>query len=104
MRSDITKDDLVNLNGSRYADPVFRWNPSLGVTDIEFKSQNFGIAYKNNIFVCDINNGNIYYLKLNETRNDLVFHDPDIGSDLVAEGYEKESLIWAKRFKGITDI
>lgn len=59
-QNDITEKDLVNISGSRYSDPVFIWNPSLGVTDIEFfKSQNFGNSYKNNIFVGDINNGNI---------------------------------------------
>ncbi|HEU5119920.1 MAG TPA: PQQ-dependent sugar dehydrogenase [Candidatus Nitrosocosmicus sp.] len=104
-QSDVREDQLVNMNGSKYFDPVFSWNPSLGVTGIEFfKSQNFGSSYTNNIFVGDINNGNIYYLKLNETRNGLVFYNPDIESDLVADSSEKESLIWGGGFKGITDL
>lgn len=104
-QSEVTKEELVNLNGSNYSNPVFSWNPSLGVTDIEFfDSNNFGDTYKNNIFVGDINNGNIYYFKVNETRNGLDFTDLNISSDLVADGAEKDSLIWGNGFKGITDL
>lgn len=104
-QADITEDQLVNLNGSMYHDPVFSWNPSLGVTDIEFfKSHNFGNSYTNNIFIGDINNGNIYYFKVNASRTGLEFEDPDIASDLVADDSKKESLIWGGGFKGITDL
>ena len=43
------------------------WRISIGVTAIEFlNSPNLGNKYKNNIFIGDINNGNIYYFKLND--------------------------------------
>ena len=35
-KSGITEDKLVNFPNSKYADPVFNWLPSLGITDIEF--------------------------------------------------------------------
>ena len=35
-KSGITENELVNFPNSKYADPVFNWLPSLGITDIEF--------------------------------------------------------------------
>ena len=32
------------------------------------------------------------------------FIDPNISSDLIADGTEKDSLIWGSGFKGITDL
>lgn len=102
-QSDVTKDDLVKLEGSKYVDPVFSWNPSLSVTDLEFfDSKNFGNGYENNLFVGDINNGNIYYFKVNDTRTGLEFDSTSIKHDLVANEEEKNELVWGSGFKGIT--
>lgn len=104
-QSDIAEDDLVKLAGSKYTDPVFSWKPSLGVTDIEFfDSKNFGDTYENNVFVGDINNGNIYYFKVNGSRTGLEFNNSDIKADLVANNKEKDELVWGSGFKGITDL
>jgi len=104
-KSSITPKDLVSLPGSYYGDPVFSWEPSLGVTDIEFfNSNNFGPGYKNNAFVGDINNGNLYYFKVNTNRTGFEFESPDIGTDRVANEDEKDKLAWGKGFNGITDI
>jgi aldose sugar dehydrogenase len=35
-RNNKNTDDLVQLDGSHYADPVFSWLESIGITDIEF--------------------------------------------------------------------
>ena len=49
------EDELVNFPNSKYADPVFSWLPSIGITDIEFlNSSKLGDKYANNIFVGDI--------------------------------------------------
>ncbi len=54
-KSGITEDELVNFPNSKYADPVFSWLPSIGITDIEFlNSSKLGDKYANNIFVGDI--------------------------------------------------
>src|SRR5919112_803848 len=48
--SEVTEEDLVNFPNSHYSDPVFSWNPSLGITDIEFlSSSKLGSRYTNNI-------------------------------------------------------
>jgi glucose/arabinose dehydrogenase len=71
-RTNMTERDLVNLRGSHYADPVFSWFRCIGVTAIEFlKSPKLGSKYANNIFVGDINNGNLYYFELNKNRTGI---------------------------------
>jgi aldose sugar dehydrogenase len=131
----ISNFDLVLLKGAHYSDPVFSWKTAIGVTDMEFfNSSKFGNEYKNNLFVGDINNGNLYFFKVNSTRtgvevsgykgslnsanssnnkngsNNEYDRPPNTInnplSDLVADNPdESASLIFAKGFKGrITDI
>lgn len=107
-RSNVTERNLVNFRGSHYSDPVFSWYNSIGVTDIEFlKSSKLGQKYMNNIFVGDINNGNLYYFELNKTRTGFKFNpitQPGL-SDLVADNKDEVSEItFGTGFGGITDI
>jgi glucose/arabinose dehydrogenase len=103
--SSVTEKDLVILPGSYYGDPVFSWEPSLGVTDIEFfNSKKFGYSYENNVFIGDINNGNIYYFKVNANRTGFEIESPEIKVDQVANDNEKDKLIWGMGFNGITDL
>jgi aldose sugar dehydrogenase len=116
----ITESDLFNFPGSRYADPVFSWFESIGVTDISFlNSSKLGDKYKNNIFVGDITKGNLYYFEVNENRTGLKFDNdnnsqkssshsssPSSGLlDKVADNKNEVSAITiATGFRGITDI
>ena len=104
--SDVTEDELVVFPGANYDDPKFSWNPSLGVTDIEFlSSAKLGLEYENNIFVGDIVNGNLYFFKVNDTRTGLMFENPNIQSDLVAnDDDELNDITLGTGFEGITDI
>jgi aldose sugar dehydrogenase len=104
----ISENDLVQFPGSNYADPVFSWLESFGITDIEFlNSQELGQRYANNIFVGDITQGNLYFFEVNENRNGLNFNTqshPGL-SDLVADtDDESSSIILGTGFTGITDI
>ncbi|HJT47099.1 MAG TPA: PQQ-dependent sugar dehydrogenase [Nitrososphaeraceae archaeon] len=113
-RSNVTTQDLVNLPGSHYTDPAFSWLTTIGVTDIEFlKSTKLGSRYANNIFVGDINNGNLYYFELNKTRTGLRFgynsdydnNEAALLSDFVADDKAEVSTVtFGKGFGGITDI
>ena len=113
-RSNITERDLVNLPGSHYADPVFSWLNTIGVTDLEFlKSSKLGNRYTNNIFVGDINTGNLYYFELNKDRTGLKFgfnsdfdnSEAALLSDFVADDKAEVSTItFGTGFGGITDI
>ena len=103
----ITENDLVNIQGSHYADPLLSWEQSRGVTDIEFfKSNNLGQKYENNIFVGDITRGILFFLQVNENRNGLQFdNEPNIANDLIASNEEEvSSITLGSGFKGITDI
>jgi glucose/arabinose dehydrogenase len=112
--SGITEDELVNFPNSKYADPVFSWLPSIGITDIEFlNSAKLGDKYVNNIFVGDIGdltNGNLYYFEVNEDRTGIKFNSNSNSSqtvltDLVADNEQEISTIaLGTDFGGITDI
>jgi len=72
LSRNVDVNQVVNYPGSHYADPVFSWKNSVAVTGIEFmKSSALGQEYKNNIFVGDYNNGNLYYFEVNSTRTGI---------------------------------
>jgi len=103
-RRGLSASSLMQFEGSHYADPAFSWADAQGVTDIEFlNSTKLGGKYANNIFVGDINNGNLYFFTVNDARNGL-----ELGSnlqDLVADNNrELESVTLGTDFGGITDI
>ena len=111
-RSNATVSDLVTFNGSSYGDPAFSWQLPVGVTDIEFfESGKLGGQYENNVFVGDVNYGNLYFFRVNGDRTGLYFESPELG-DLVADGEivdgklltEAESVTVGRGFGRITDI
>lgn len=100
---------LVNFPHSHYADPIFSWKNPVAVTDIEFmKSSVLGEKYKNNIFVGDYNNGNLYYFEVNSTRTgiNLDINQEKIGlSSLVVDNANQQSAVtFGTGFGGISDI
>ncbi|MDQ3969862.1 MAG: PQQ-dependent sugar dehydrogenase [Thermoproteota archaeon] len=103
----ITPQDLVQFEGSHYADPVFSWLRTPAVTDIEiFNSSSLGERYTYNMFVGDFNNGNLYFFPINTNRTGV-----DLGGiagleDLVADNNEElNAVILGRGFSGgITDI
>jgi glucose/arabinose dehydrogenase len=100
----VSTDQLVNFPGSHYADPVFSWKNPVAVTDIEFmKSSMLGEKYKNNIFVGDYNNGNLYYFELNSKRTGI---QQQTGPSGLVIDYDTQlsSVIFGTGFGGIADI
>ena len=103
------QEELVNFPGSRYTDPAFSWKQEIGVTDIEFfNSSKLGTKFKNNIFVGDINYGNLYYFEINSSRTGInlnaAFKSHGL-SDLVADANNETSpIIFGTNFGRITDI
>jgi glucose/arabinose dehydrogenase len=97
--------DLVDFNGKgKYSEPEFVWNATVAPTAIKFfNSDKFGNDYKNDIFVADYNHGNIYHFDLNDDRTELSLANPL--EDKVANTQEEvENNIFAKGFRGITDL
>ena len=100
-------NELVMFPGSHYSDPVFSFTPSLGITDIQFfNSTKLGDRYANNIFVGDINHGNLYFFTLNADRIGFIFDKNEHNLlDRVANGEKELSEITiGTGFGGITDI
>jgi glucose/arabinose dehydrogenase len=111
--SDMEQADLEErlfiIDGSKYADPVFSWEAPIGVTDLEFfNSTALGLKYANNLFVGDINNGNLYYFEINDNRTGIIRdeNDPEDLRDQVADDEDETSEIaFGSGFEGgITDI
>jgi glucose/arabinose dehydrogenase len=106
-REGITIEDLVQFQGSHYADPVFSWLRSEGVTDMEiFNSSSLGERYTYNMFVGDINNGNLYFFTINGNRTGLDLSGIPGLEDLVADNNDElNPVIFGRGFAGgITDI
>jgi aldose sugar dehydrogenase len=105
-RTDKTVDDLVRFNGSQYADPVFSWLVSEGITDIEFlNSTRLGDRYTNNIFVGNVNKGALYFFTVNDNRTGLIFDGSSGLADLIADNNaELTAVTLGTGFGEITDI
>jgi aldose sugar dehydrogenase len=103
-----SKNDLVMLNNSYYSDPKFSWAKPIGVTDLEFyNSSKLGDKFSNNIFIGDINNGDLYFFKIDENRTGIKIEPSASGlTDLIADPQDDLSpALFAKGFSGrITDI
>ena len=98
--------DLFVVPGSHYSDPKFSWLDTVGPTAIAFlNSAQLGAAYQNNAFVGDINNGRLYRFRPNATRDALVFADPNLAADRVADSSgELTEVTFGTGFGGITDV
>ena len=98
-------DDLVDFDGKgKYSPPEFTWNQTVGVTSIKFlDSDKLGKDYQNDMFVGDLNNGNLYHFDLSEDRNQLILDGPM--KDRVANNQDElQKAILGHGFNGITDI
>ena len=97
--------DLFQLPNSHYSDPKFSWLSPVGPTGIVFfNSTSLGAQYENDVFVGDINNGNLYHFKPNVGRDGFVFTGGGL-ADLVADNRaELNEVIFGTGFNGITDL
>ncbi len=69
----------------------------MAVTGIDFfHSSKFGSKYKDNLFVGDYNNGNIYFLELNNKKSGFSFDSKQKGlKDLVVDNDRvRQGKIW----------
>jgi glucose/arabinose dehydrogenase len=106
-RTQVTPNQLVNLPGFKYNDPVFIWKKPVAVTGLAFfHSAKLGSKYQDNLFVGDYNNGNLYFFKVNSERTGLTFDSSQQAlKDLVADDdSELSSIIFGSGFNGITDV
>ena len=98
-------EKLVDFEGKgKYSDPEFSWEIPVGVTALQFlDSDKYGEEYQNDMFVGDVNNGNLYHFELNEDRDGLSLTD-DLEDKIAETAEELGDVIFAQGFGGITDI
>lgn len=98
--------DLVYFRGKEtYHIPQFTWFRSVGPTGIAFFNSNkMGYQFKNDMFVGDILNGNIYDFKLNQNRNKLLLPAGSLEDRVVNSSDTLNGIIFGRNFGGITDI
>ena len=105
-----SENDLVMLNNSHYSDPKFSWVKPIGVTDLEFyNSSKLGDKYSNNIFIGDINAGDLYFFIIDDNRTGIrIDPSPSDHTDLtdsIADPQDDLSPALFARFSGrITDV
>lgn len=103
--SDI-QSKLIDFNGKgKYSDPELIWNQTIGITALKFlDTDKLGKEYENDLFVGDINLGNIYHFDLNEDRTKLILKGEL--EDKIAETVhtERKTIRFAEHFTGITDL
>jgi glucose/arabinose dehydrogenase len=106
-------DDLVQFPGSHYADPVLSWSQSIGITNLAFlNSTKLGENYAYNIFVGDVDNGSLFFFKVNSNRTGLDFGSTDAGGglqDMVIDNDEELNAVtigtgFGRQGHGIVDI
>jgi glucose/arabinose dehydrogenase len=99
-------DDLFQLPGSHYADPRFSWLETVAPTAIIFlNSTQLGTQYQHDMFVGDINSGNLYHFKPTSSRDGLHFDTPALAADLVADPEDDlQEIVFGTGFGGITDL
>ena len=104
-RNNINLSKLVTFNGKgKYSDPEFVWSVPVGATSLVFfDSDKLGERYKNDLFVADINNGNMYHFDLTENRSSLVLKN-NLTDKVADNKKEYKDIIFAEGFRGITDL
>ena len=106
-RTTVTPDELVNFSNFKYYDPVFSWKKPVAVTGIDFfHSSKLGSKYRDNLFVGDYNNGNLYFFKINDKRSGLSFTSSQQSlKDLVVDNdSELGKVKFGSGFNGVTDV
>ena len=98
-------EDLENFQGKgNYSDPEFVWTDTVGPTAIKFfGSDRLGNQYKNDIFVSDITQGNIYHFDLIGNRTNLIL-DGLLADKMSNNSTENRDIIFGEGFGGISDL
>jgi glucose/arabinose dehydrogenase len=103
--ADFEFEDLINFQGKgNYSDPEFVWTDTVGPTAIKFLgSDTLGHQYRNDIFVSDITQGNIYHFDLTGNRTNLILNG--LLADKVSNNStENQGIIFGEGFGGISDL
>ena len=98
-------DNLTDFGSKgKYRSPELSWYNTVAPTALKFlSSDKLGKEYKNNMFVGDFDNGNIYNFPLNKNRTGLAIVYLQ-SKNMVNSNDELRTRIFGHGFGGITDI
>jgi glucose/arabinose dehydrogenase len=99
------KEKLIDFDGKgKYSSPEFIWNRSVGPSALKFMtSDKLGKQYRNDMFVGDVNQQDLYHFDLTTDRKELVLKGKLINK--IAENEQGlDSTIFARGLGKITDI
>ncbi len=102
-----TESELASLPDYEdyvYGDPKFTWEKVVAPTGITFGKFKETESYNNSLFVGDCNNGNLYNLKLNPTRDGFEFSTTELQDNIVNEEESMKEILLGTGFGCITDI
>lgn len=96
---------LVDFGGcGKYRAPEFTWKETIGPTALTFlNSDKLGKQYENDMFVGDVDYGNIYHFKLNQNRTGLLVEGPLAGK-VAYKLRDDKPTIFATGFDPIVDM
>ncbi|HET6717750.1 MAG TPA: PQQ-dependent sugar dehydrogenase [Nitrososphaeraceae archaeon] len=94
-------DNLEDFDGkAKYSKPEFTWERPVGVTAIKFLgSEKLGKEYENDMFIGDINNGNLYRFDLTKDRREVTV-DNQLEDKIAHVGDNIDNITFGKGFDG----
>ena len=95
---------LLGYDGYVYSDPEFSWQQVVVPTAISFVDSKPLEKFKNNVFVGDCINGNLYKFELNSDRTGFVFNNPALVDQVANTGESLDDIIFGTGFGCLTDI
>jgi glucose/arabinose dehydrogenase len=98
-------DELVTFNGKgHYSFPEFIWDDTVGPSALKFlNSDKLGKQYKNDIFVGNVNDQNVYHFDLTKNRNELLL-DSNLSNKISENNSDRKGAVFAAGLKRVTDI
>jgi aldose sugar dehydrogenase len=101
----LTPRNLTSFDGrGKYSHPEFIWQLTVGPTSLKFlNSDKLGKEYENDMFVGDINNGNLYHFDLDKQRRELLL-DKGLDDKIVNNNNELSRVMVGTGFGGISDL
>jgi glucose/arabinose dehydrogenase len=89
----------------KYHQPQFTWFRKVVPTGITFlNSSKIGNLYKDDMFVADAKNGNLYHFKLDAQRTGLLLPHGPLADGIVNSSDALDPIVFGKGFGGITDV
>ena len=102
--NDTQIQNLPKFEDYVYHDPQFTWWKTVAPTGLAFAdSDNYG-KYKDDLFVGDCNNGNLYRFHLNQNRDGFVFQSSQLQDKVVNPGDSMDEITFGTGFGCLTDV